>query len=154
MRSMATQIRELVQRNEATNGEISKIYLEEINHGVSRLGQKTLDGAHFILMDEFERHGMIDRVSYIDSDGAHGWRSRLGLKLNDYDKEINKKHKAINKRKKKGTPDLIIITKKHLAMRYVNAQLGTTFNVDENPTDNDAIDAIGLGLAVIEHGLA
>jgi hypothetical protein len=145
MRNLAEQLVALI--NGLNPAEISMILIEEVNMHKSRMTGKTLDGAHFIVMDHFEKAGFIDRVRFIDSDGAVGWRSRLGLVLSDVDKEVNKKHKAINKRKKKGTSDLVIVNKKHLAARYVNSRLGTSFDVDADPTANDVVDAIGLGLS-------
>ena len=145
MRNLAEQLVALINR--LGPADISMILIEEVNRHKSRLTGKTLDGAHFILMDYFEKAGLIDRVFYRDSDGANGWRFRLGLTLSDADKEVNKKHKAINKKKKRGTSDLIVINKKHLACRYVNTQLGTNFDVETDDTHGDICDAIGIGLS-------
>lgn len=129
---------------------VKMILIEEINASKNRLGQKTLDGLHWILMNRLKDDQdlkYIKRVKFIDSDGSDGWRSRLGLRLNEMDKKLNAERKKINKKKLRGTSDLPIINKKHLAARYVNGVLGTTFDVDSNPTDNDVVDAIGIGLA-------
>lgn len=122
------------------------IVIEEVNLHKSRLSGKTLDGAHWITLLNLKPE-YLARVRYRDSDGPVGWRSRLNLRLTENDKRLNVERKKINKKKVKGTADLPIINKKHLAARYVNAALGLSFDVDRNTTDNDVCDAIGMGLA-------
>jgi hypothetical protein len=144
MRDLASQIEALIicERPE-------HLVVEEINYGTSRLGQKTLDGAHWIFLDRLMESDLI-KVRYKDSDGPDGWRTRLGLRLSDMDKKLNAERKKINKKKARGTPDLPIINKKHLAARHVNEVLGLNFDVDANTGDADRVDAIGLGLAIIK----
>jgi len=121
------------------------ILIEEVNRHKSRTSGKTLDGMHYILLqylpDEF-----LTLVRYRDSDGPTGWRTKLNLRLSENDKKANAEHKKLNK-KLKPKDQLVIINKKHLAARYVNAALGTKFDVDADPYTNDVVDAIGLGLA-------
>ena len=155
MQDLATQIIHLVYKIDGFSMDGSKnhlkmILIEEVNLHKSRMTGKTLDGLHWILLqrlagDRDEKYE--ERVRYRDSDGDAGWRTRLGLKLSDMDKKVNAVHNKINKKKKKGTSDLVIINKKHLAARYVNSSLGLGFDVDQNPNDNDIVDAIGLGLS-------
>lgn len=125
------------------------IVLEEINSGVSRIGQKTLDGAHYVLLHLMPDE-LLQKVVYIDSDGPKGWRTALNLRMSPEDSLKNKQAKQLNKRLPKGQ-HLTIITKKHLACRYVNARFKLNFDVDLNRDDSDVVDSIGLGIAYLEH---
>jgi hypothetical protein len=122
------------------------IVIEEVNRHKSRMSGKTLDGMHWILLD-YLGEAEAKKIRYVDSDGPTGWRSRLNLRLGENDKKLNAERKKINKRKTRGYADLPIINKKHLAARYVNSALGLNFDVDKNATDNDIVDAIGMGLS-------
>lgn len=141
MKDLALKIAQLVQ-----NEKPDLIVIEEVNLHKSRMTGKTLDGAHWITLLNLSPE-QLATVRYRDSDGPTGWRTRLNLRLTESDKKVNAERKKINKKKVKGTADLPIITKKHLAARHVNEVLGTSFDVDANATDNDVVDAIGLGLA-------
>lgn len=123
---------------------ISHIVIEEINKHKNRMSGKTLDSLHAILWDRLD--SMLDRVTYIDSDGKDGWRSRKGLNLifSDEDKERNKESRKLNK-SLPSKQQIPIINKKHLACRFVNRTYGTSFNVDLNSEDADICDSIGLG---------
>lgn len=118
------------------------IFVEEVNRGIQRISQKSLDALHFFVLLDLAVLGMDGKLQYMDSDGKTGWRSVLGLKLSEEQKKINKTRKKGDK-----------FTKKHLAADYVNAHYGLAFDVDNNSTDSDAADAIGLGLGVIESGV-
>ena len=139
LQDLSDQLKQLL----ATKEPIEVILIEEINRGIARLTQKVLDALHFMFLDRIEHR--IKIVRYRDSDGATGWRKRLGLRLTEADKELNRINGIANRRRKKGTPKLKIINKKHLACRFVNLKYGTTFNVDVQPTDGDICDSIGLG---------
>lgn len=125
----------------------SIVLIEEVNRHKSRMSGKTLDGMHYILL-EYLPDDYLTRIRYMDSDGSQGWRTKLGLKLSENDRRANAEHSKLN-RKLKGQNQLVIINKKHLAARYVNQALGTNFDVDQDATANDIVDAIGLGLARI-----
>lgn len=143
MRDLAEKLLQLVWLHKP-----DKIVIEEVNLHKSRMAGKTLDGAHWIFL-HFLSEESLQSVRYIDSDGPQGWRTRLNLRFTENDKKLNAERKKINKRKVRGTADLPIINKKHLAARYVNSALGLAFDVDQNATDNDIVDSIGLGLALL-----
>lgn len=140
IRRLSAQILELI------DSDVEKIVIEEINRGVQRIGQKVLDGLHFILLEKFPP-GALARVFYEDSDGRYGWRSANGLKLqlSDGDKLVNKERKKANKKLAKGQKKFSIITQKTLACRFVNKQFGLSLDNDLRETDGDIADAIGLG---------
>lgn len=144
MRNLADQLEILIRKIAP-----DIIVVEEVNRHKSRMSGKTLDGAHWIFLDKLliSEEDFAKRVRYRDSDGPTGWRSRLNLRLGENDKKLNAERKKINRRKTKGSADLPIINKKHLAARYVNSTLGLNFDVDKNATDNDIVDAIGMGLS-------
>jgi hypothetical protein len=145
---MAEDIKEVIDRIDP-----DMILIEEVNPSKQRLGQKTLDGIHWILLLT-----IIDRiktVKYKDSDGNSGWRSDIGLKLSPTDKlknkqisEYNKQLKASRKKKKDIEGKLKDkINKKHLAVRWVNKKFNKNFDLDTDSTAGDICDAIGLGWA-------
>jgi hypothetical protein len=154
MQDIAVQILQLVYRIdgfsiEGSSRNIQMILIEEVNLHKSRLSGKTLDGMHWILMQALSddlNDKYIARVRYRDSDGPLGWRTRLGLHLSEMDKKLNAERRRLNA-KLKSKDQLPIINKKHLAARYVNSALGLSFDVDQDPTANDVVDAIGLGLS-------
>lgn len=125
---------------------LKHIAVEEINPGKNRLGQKTLDGCHFFLMEYLG--SLIDIVYYKDSNGADGWRKQLGHALSDQDKALNKQIREQNK----GIPkkhQKRVYTVKDVTIRWVNTKFNKKFNLDKNPQDTDVADAIALGWAVI-----
>lgn len=135
----------------------AKIVIEEINPGKNRMGQKVLDGFHFILLDRLEE--LIPIIDFMDSDGKVGWRSAacLNLKLDKNDKTTNARRrkrnletrKAAKKAGKRVTPGTIlpVINKKHKAAEHVNSLFGTDFDVDKTSNHADICDSIGLGVA-------
>lgn len=143
MKDLSKQICQIIDKT--TN--LSIILIEEVNTHKSRMTGKTLDGIHWILLNEMNDIYR-KKVRYIDSDGPIGWRTRLNLRLSENDKKLNAERKKINK-KLKSKDQLPIINKKHLAARYVNSVLGLGFDVDQNSTDNDIVDSLGLGLAFL-----
>lgn len=144
MRTISDQILSLI----ASFDNIQTILIEEVNLHKSRMTGKTLDGMHWILLENMSEE-MLNKVKFRDSDGLTGWRLRLGLRLTEDDKRLNKERKRLNKGLPRGAKKLPIINKKHLACRYVNEYFGLNFDVDANPTDNDVVDAIGLGISEI-----
>jgi hypothetical protein len=133
---------------------IQAIVIEEINGSKNRLGQKTLDGLHWLLLDRLPR-SLLFKVKYCDSDGKTGWRSAQGLalQLSETDKAMNKDRKAFNKKLAKGQKKKPVITQKTLAARFVNSKFGLAFDVDARESDSDICDAIGLGYYIIHHVL-
>jgi len=127
------------------------IVIEEINSGVSRLGQKTLDGLHWIFLQKFKDHRA--KIIYKDSDGLSGWRKDLDLNLSKDDKLKNKQIRDFNSKvsKKDQKP---IIHKKHVAVRFVNKTFNKTHSLDfkyeNSPTYVDVCDAICCGFSVVQ----
>lgn len=138
MYSICSQIVDLVDKEVP-----DVIVIEEIAGSSSRLGQKTLDGIHWILADYLYKNGTIKKIVYYDVTGVSGWRTHLRLVLSDADKLHNKEAKKLNKitRGKK----IIPITPKHLACRYVNHFFKMNLDVDLNKSDSDVSDAICIG---------
>lgn len=134
MRDLANQVLELI------DGSVEIVILEEVNRGISRLGQKTLCGTHFVLYDRMQ--DLIKKVILIDSDGRQGWRSASGLKLqlSESDRLQNKEVRKMNRKMKKGKK-IPVIDVKQLAVNYVNEKYKLNFTID----DNDICDSIGLG---------
>lgn len=146
MQNLTSQIKSFLD----VQPEISHIAIEEINRGVSRMGQKVLDGFHFILLDRLQ--AQIPQIQFRDSDGKTGWRPALGLVMGEMDKKLNVERKKRNKVTPKGIKKLHIITKKDLACRYVNKRYGLQLDCEARETDGDRADAIGLGHSIL-HGL-
>ena len=138
-------VREIMQ-----DESITYVAIEEINGSKNRLGQKTLDGLHWLLLDRMPKN-LFGKVRYFDSDGKTGWRSAQGLKLqlSEQDKMLNKDTKAFNKKIAKGTKKKPVITQKTLAARLVNKLFNLSLDVDVNESDADIADAIGLGYFVL-----
>lgn len=128
------------------------IVIEEINRHRNRMAGKTLDILHGFVWWLLGSHEKLDKVMYMDSDGATGWRKRLKLVYSDADRLHNKEAKKLNKSLGRGQK-IPEVTKKTLAQRFVNKTYGTTFNVDETKTDADICDSIGLGHAFIHYVL-
>jgi hypothetical protein len=141
MRSISDQIVELIQE---VNPKI--IVIEEICKGSSRLGQKTLDGLHYVVLDKLLLEDL-KRVTYMD---VIDWRGRLGIRLSEQDKLQNKFNRKNNKLAGKRGTKLPIWTYKHKAQQWVNRKFKLNFDVIKNPTDADICDAICVGYAYLE----
>lgn len=128
------------------------VVIEEVNRGINRIGQKSLDACHFFVLSLFNMHdpASIDHLTYVDSNGKKGWRGMLGLKLSDQDKQVNAEIRNQNRKRKK-SQKAPVIDWKVLAQRYVNTHFKTQFNVWENNGDDDEVDAIALGHAFVLH---
>lgn len=127
------------------------IVIEEIAGSKNRMGQKTLDGLHFVVAWVIEDY--LDRVRYYDVTGAVGWRTHLQLRLSDADKYANKEAKVLNK-KLSAAQRIPIIGPKHLACRHANAKFDTGLNFDTRETDGDLADSISMGDAFLTHRFA
>lgn len=141
MKDLSAKVRDLIAEHNP-----DYIVIEEINRGISRLSQKGLDGYHFVLLEYLLILGdeVLDKISYIDSNGPNGWRGELGLKLSAEDKAKNKEIRKLNKKNKlKYSP----IDWKILACRWVNARYKKEFDVEANTHDSDICDAICIGAA-------
>lgn len=120
-----------------------EIVVEETNLGsFSRYSQKVLEGLHCQFLLAVEQYKI--PVHYIDSSA---WRSTLNIVMTKEDKKNNAK---LSKAKKEGKnkKELGIkgkITKKHLAVRWVNE----TYGLDMKQVDNNTCDAIALGSAFL-----
>lgn len=140
LRRLADQVLELI------DAKVRKVVVEEINRGKNRLGQKVLDGFHFVLLERMP-WDIAQMVTFWDSDGLTGWRSAqgLGLQLSEVDKATNKDRKKFNKKLGRREKKLHIITQKTLACRFVNKHYGLKLDEYKDSTDADRADAIGLG---------
>lgn len=131
--TVANQVVELVNRvfhpmPPATSPD-RLIVIENTNKGRNRHTQRLLEFIHMELLKRF-RH----RVSVLYMDTSE-WRSIVQLWMNKDDLKNNRDVKAGKKRGK--------ITKKHLAVRTVNARYGKQLK----QKDNDEADAILMGQA-------
>lgn len=141
MIDLANQILAIIQQSRP-----SAIVIEEIAGSKNRLGQKTLDGLHYIVAWVIQDY--LGLVRYYDVTGAGGWRTHLQLKLDDADKAANKEAKILNK-KLPAAQRIPIIGPKHLAVRYVNKHHGLSLNFDTSETDGDIADSVGMGSAFL-----
>ena len=137
------------------------IVIEETNKGKNRYSQKMLEFLHCELLKQIgflsfrSDMGPIGfkklppDVIYLDTSA---WRSTLGIWMS---KDQKKQNAKLSKAKKEGPEALKKmkkslgvrgrVNKKHLALAHVN----TTFNLTLKVKDNDASDAICLGLAYL-----
>jgi hypothetical protein len=140
MVDLAFQIRSLIE-----NYKPSHIVIEEIAGSKQRLGQKVLDGLHWIVL--YLNPEIMDIVNYYDVSGENGWRTHLGLKLTDADKLANKEAKKINPTLGRGVSKLPVYDAKDLACRFVNKTFGLALDPQLNQNDNDIGDSISIGYA-------
>ena len=140
MLDMAQKLAELVDEHQP-----EKIVIEEVNRGINRIAQKSLDALHFVFLERLVEgypEGL-EKLLYVDSNGLNGWRGKLGLRLSKEDKAINKKIRANNKKQKKNDA---VINWKTLSVRYVNEHFKVGLRTDNDPkTDGDIGDAICIG---------
>lgn len=143
MIDLSLQIRNVIENLKPTH-----IVIEEIAGSKQRLGQKVLDGLHWILLIHIQEY--IDIISYYDVTGADGWRTHLGLKLTDADKLANKEAKKLNPTLGKGVSKLPIYDAKDLAARHANAKYGLALDPQTNQFDADVADSVSMGDAWIK----
>lgn len=139
MLDLSEQILELV-----SNYKPVHIVIEEISGSKNRLGQKVLDGFHFVLVKELDTVGYLDMVSFQDVTGSDGWRPRLGIRLTDEDKKANREAQKLNKSLPRDQR-LPKITNKHTVCRYVNFYFKLDLDVDQRATDGDIADSVAMG---------
>ena len=141
MVDIANQLLTLIEGVKPTH-----IVIEEIAGSKNRLGQKTLDGLHFVVALVLEEYLSI--VKYYDVSGAVGWRKHLEIRLSDADKAANKEARTLNKRLARAQ-QLPITSWKHLSCRYANQKFGTAFDFEQRETDADMADSICMGYAFL-----
>lgn len=127
------------------------LVIEEITGAkgsTGRLSQKTLDGAHFLLYERL--YEWMPRTDWYDVSGKRGWRTDLGIKLNDADRINNKEARKLNKSLGRGQK-LPIVGPKNLSCRYANNKFGLELDCDARTTDGDKADAICVGYGFITH---
>lgn len=122
------------------------IVIEEIAGSKNRLGQKTLDGFHWIVL--LTLRSFFPIIQFYDVTGGDGWRTHLRLNYSDADKLQNKEAKKLNKRLPPAQR-LPEVTKKTLAARYANAHFGMALDVDLNSGDADIADSLCMGHAFL-----
>jgi len=138
-----------VLREEIIAVNPSIIVIEEIAGSKQRLGQKTLDGMHWILLFHIPEY--LKKVYYYDVSGTNGWRTHLQLRLTDEDKKHNAQLKKFNKQIHPNQTPLKKIGFKHLSQRYANHIFGLTLNVDERVTDGDIADSLCMGYSFLKN---
>jgi Holliday junction resolvasome RuvABC endonuclease subunit len=145
---LAEQLRLLIQKHNP-----DAIYIEETNGGgrASRFSQKLLEYIHIEVLKRIREHHLAAGVKIncipAFTISSSSWRSAIKLRLTKEDKKnnslISKAKSAKVSKKSLGVKGKI--TKKHLAVRYVNEFFGKEFKVK----DNDICDAVCLILGVI-----
>ena len=128
-----------------TNKDVDVVVVEESNRAsrmTSRYSQKIIEFLHCQFLNEMLGGGL--EVVYVNTSD---WRKIIGGNLTKADKAMNIK---VRKLKKAGDKEALKalgvrgkVTKKHVAIRYVNA----TFGLDLKMKDNDIADAICQGTA-------
>lgn len=124
MLDIAAKVRDVVAK-----WEPDKVYIEEVNRGINRKGQKGLDGLHWMVMlySLMVDVDFLNKLHFVDSNGKTGWRTILGLKTTNY------KHlKGMSLRWKVAAQD------------FVNKKYKKQFNVLTQPSDADMIDSIAM----------
>lgn len=122
------------------------IVIEEISGSKNRMGQKTLDGLHFLVIWAIQDY--LDIVKFYDVSGNQGWRYHLQLRLSEADKLANKEAKKLNK-KLPSSQRIPIITTKHLACRHANARFNLGLNCDLRVSDGDLADSVCMADAFL-----
>jgi hypothetical protein len=121
--------------------------IEEIAGSKQRLGQKVLDGLHWIVLIHIQEY--IDVITYYDVTGHDGWRTNLNLRLSETDKLANKEAKKMNKDLAPSSR-LPVYDAKDLACRYANETFGLSLNPQVNQYDADVGDSVSMGSAFIK----
>jgi hypothetical protein len=119
------------------------IVIEEIAGSRQRLGQKVLDGLHWIMLHYNQEY--IPIISYYDVTGPNGWRTDLGLKLTDSDKLANKEAKKINPKLGRGVTKMPTYGPKELAARHANRKFSLQLDTQANQYDADIADSVSMG---------
>ncbi len=141
-KDMAERLMEIVYRFKP-----DVIVIEETNMGRQRYSQKVLEMIHGFFLSMLSHASAIKaNVIYVSSST---WRKAIGMEMSSADRRNNSAlSRAKSKAKSKGEAldkaKLGIrgkVTKKHLAVRYVNE----TYNLQLKIGQNDQADAIALG---------
>lgn len=124
MVDMASKIKDILAA-----WEPDKVYIEEINRGINRISQKSLDGLHWIVLHYCLTidPDLFLKIEYVDSNGNAGWRTKLKLSTKNY-----KDYKGTSLRWKLAAQD------------FVNKTYKKDFNVLTHPSDADMIDSIAM----------
>ena len=138
IKEISTRVKDLVAAESP-----DYIVIEEVNRGINRIAQKSLDALHFFVLDYLclIDKAWVQRVKYMDSNGKTGWRGVLGIKLSDQDKFFNKESRSAGKKAQ--------VDWKVLAQRYVNSKYKLKFDVKAKTEEADIVDAIALGTAFL-----
>lgn len=144
MISMSEKVRSVIK-----NFTPHHIVIEEIAGSKNRMSQKTLDGLHWIIL--YLNMEYIDIMSYFDVTGIDGWRTLLGLRLDDADKLANAEARKINKQLGSTSTALPIIDNKDLACRYVNQNYNLVLDCQKNDSDADIADSIAMGSSWLKY---
>lgn len=126
------------------------VVVEETNLGKSRYSQKALEFFHCLFSQTMCYRAQQTSVIYLSSSA---WRQALGLQLSKEEKKANAKlakakREATEKGEKLDKKTIGIkgkITKKHVAINYVNQRLGLELKAKHD----DIADAICLALAFL-----
>lgn len=108
------------------------IVIEEVNRGINRIAQKSLDALHFFVLQACFSEDLFPKLQYVDSNGAKGWRGQLGI-------TIKKKYPHLKGASAKW---------KKAAEEFVNKKFKKNFDVENNKRDADEVDAICVGWSV------
>ncbi|CAB4127269.1 hypothetical protein UFOVP75_112 [uncultured Caudovirales phage] len=133
------------------HGPNTLVVIEQINLGKNRNSQKTLEFIHCSVLSMLRKNNILN-VVYLDSSQ---WRKNLGLTMSKDQKKDNAK--LAKAKKEAALVGKVVdkaalgvkgkITKKHLAVDYVNTRFGLALK----QKDNDQADAICLCCAAINH---
>ncbi len=140
------QAEQLLKLTERTAPD--EIVIEEVNLGKSRYSQRSLEWTHAFYVYGASTQFAGTPIIYISSSQ---WRSTVGLVMSKTDKKANAllskaKKSAAESGAKLDKAALGVrgkVTKKHLAVRWVNERYGLDFRIK----DNDVADAIALGVS-------
>jgi hypothetical protein len=131
--------------------KVERIVVEEINSGRDRYVQKLLENIHTSSLTHFDGFMPHAQIVYLNSDGADGWRTNIGLTLSKEQKRANARLSKAKReseaagvkldKKKLGVKGKT--NKKHLAVERANAEFGLKLK----QKDNNEADALCLGLA-------
>lgn len=121
------------------------IVIEEINLGKSRYAQRILEWIHKSTLDKLQNKYPTTKVIYVSSSK---WRQSLGLQMSKEDRRNNAKLSKAKRLIRQSGSMLKVdkanlgirgkITKKHLAIRYVNSK----YSLQLKMKDNDKADAV------------
>lgn len=141
-RAMAGQIVELTRKYEPDH-----IVIEDTSESKNRFAQKLLEWIHFATLTAMLAAfgGLVaEKLTYVQ---VGSWRSTLDLRMSKADKKNNA---SVSAAKRAGVSKASLglkgkVTKKHLALRFVEEK----FKLKLKVKDNDIADSICLGTAYL-----